>query len=171
MVTVLLNWLDINFIDFVEGSDGVDYRKSFRSVEGGKVIVAFDSNNNNNNSENRVSEIRSPVLTSQLLSFIENHLAPNEKYALFAQKLQGKIREKVKKKTKNFFFYNKFSQIFPKPEEGPNSAKFHTPELPPLFQKGTWEFIDLSPLEVARQLSLIGKKKIFFFFFKMKMFF
>ncbi|KAL6060557.1 pleckstriny domain-containing family H member 1-like isoform X2 [Balamuthia mandrillaris] len=100
--TVLLNWLELSFRDFVED----------------------------------------PKLTDRLLRFIDQSLLTKPQWQNLAQKLKHSIKKKVfpKKRSKEAF-------LTAAPE----------PILPTLFDEtsNAFDILDLSPLEVARQLTLL----------------
>jgi len=77
-------------------------------------------------------------LTSELLSFIEHELAPSKKFAGIARKMKGHIKKKVKSEERSIRLV-----------DAPG------PELPPLFKEDNFALMDISPLEIARQLALI----------------
>eukprot|EP01114_Cavostelium_apophysatum_P017288 TRINITY_DN5102_c0_g1_i2.p1 TRINITY_DN5102_c0_g1~~TRINITY_DN5102_c0_g1_i2.p1 ORF type:complete len:975 (+),score=296.16 TRINITY_DN5102_c0_g1_i2:77-3001(+) len=77
------------------------------------------------------------TLTENLLNFIENDLSTSKKFSGMAVKLQKLIRTKLY------------------PKENITKMSCPEPDLPVLFYESGFEFIDLSPLEVARQMSLI----------------
>jgi hypothetical protein len=85
-------------------------------------------------------------LAEELIIFIENELCAVQRFQVMGKKLKDLLKKKVNQDKSTF--------VLSKPPP---------PELPPLFTAKTFDLLDVSALEFARQMTLIGNIVLYYF--------